>query len=657
MSARMSRRVLLQAAGALTAGLKTARLPAAETRPDTGSDDPRCSLAAQRERGRRLLELAVQAGARRYDEQAGLIADRGPYVGDPRRSKYHGTWVAWQSPNYAAALLETGAGVARANHIISRICDHVENDAGEPSFGNIHGVSEWKAVRDNNAISFALYEVTPLYLKHRDQLTLEVQQKLRDFLELGAVGIVRRQPEWFYSNIFLLTIASTLMLARALDRKDLGWLAGRQWKRWLERTAENNLVEANSPAYYLHQIGPVLAIAEYAVDDQMRQQAQQAADFLFILLAANYHVPSRMLGGTTARAYMDNCLHSHGSFELLMHYYFGVPLSPERTDPSGSIEIFAGSTAIVNYPHVPARAAQRLVWGRRYPDTLITRYGSYFGKDEEPAVVTCTNYQTADFSAASQAGVWSHYIQEIPLLITHGGDAARRTIFLHGGPENCLIDNHFAQSGLRLLGITYWDQPGWEKLAEWWKSGPPFAAEHRLYLGRVKDIRAIRIEGRPASEPFVFRPESLLVVEKPEIRLALRSLVPPGLLQAKSTLSIDEDGELQLVITYASSATADAFLKTPPTMFGMLIEVERPEPGVAVEGIEARLRNAEIRSTADPAGTWILSTGSLSVEAPVMPEARRRYVEKMRPPITDALIEHPLVTFSSPAAARKWFGI
>jgi len=29
----------------------------------------------------------------------------------------------------------------------------------------------------------------------------------------------------------------------------------------------------------------------------------------------------------------------------------------------------------------------------------------------------------------------------------------------------------------------------------------------------------------------------------------------------------------------------------------------------------------------------------------------------MRPPIKNALIEHPLVTFDSPAAVREWFGI
>jgi len=90
-----------------------------------------------------------------------------------------------------------------------------------------------------------------------------------------------------------------------------------------------------------------------------------------------------------------------------------------------------------------------------------------------------------------------------------------------------MIDSHFAQSGMRLLGITYWDPPSWEKLAEWWKGGPPFAAEHRLYLGRAKEIRVVRIDDRQASEPYAFGPNSLLVIEKPEIRFALRSVARP----------------------------------------------------------------------------------------------------------------------------------
>jgi hypothetical protein len=312
MAVNIERRTFLKTAVVVASGSAAGPQPArASDAAVVGQSAPDMSLATQRRRAQRMLESAVEGGDRMYDDNMGLIATTTApdEPGRPDRKKYVGHWVGWSSPNYANALLETGQRIDRVNRIISVICDHMEPDPASPSFGNIHGIHEWKAVKDSNAIVFALFELAPLWIRHRDKLKPQVRSRLQAMLELGTVGLVRHNPVWFYSNIFLMTVASTVMLARALQRDDLANLAASQWRRWLEKTAENSLVEANSPDYYSCDITALLSLGEHGLDDRMQSEARRAADFMFVLLAGNYHLPSRMQGGTMCRAYMDNCLY------------------------------------------------------------------------------------------------------------------------------------------------------------------------------------------------------------------------------------------------------------------------------------------------------------------------------------------------------------
>ena len=131
-------------------------------------------------------------------------------------------------------------------------------------------------------------------------------------------------------------------------------------------------------------------------------------------------------------------------------------------------------------------------------------------------------------SIASQRGVWSHYHQELPLHIVYRSRDARRSVFLRGGPSNCLIDSHFVQDGTRMLGITYWNPLDWQALKLWWPDGPPFRAEHHLYLGRAEDFHSVKLDGERFEGEMEVGPDSTIEIVKPDLWLRLRSVAPPA---------------------------------------------------------------------------------------------------------------------------------
>ncbi len=642
----INRRQLMQA-GAMAAGssLVAARDTETPGRPDM-------SIEGQRRRGRRMVEIAARQGASRYDDELGLItmdSEAGPYEEHKHRAKYRkGGRVAWWSPEYAIALLETNQQLPRANRILSSICDYLERDAGEPQYGNAIGYSLWEKVEDTNAIVFLIYKLAPVWMKHRDKLEPEVRAKLQRFLEVGAVGLVRRAPIWWYSNIFIMTMAGTLMLARILQRPDLADLATEQWKRWLIDTAECSLVEYNSPTYYAHQIIPTIAIGKYAVDETMREQARKSADFLFTLLAGNYHPPTRSLGGATTRAYMGSCLEATGSYSHMLYYYFDVPF-PEAENPDMDSMSMMGAAVMAEYPHEPSDHVRALIHDRQYPDTFVTRYASYFGKDYNPSVVSCTTHHTEDMTVGTHRGIWAHYHQEVPLFIVHRKEGPRPSIFMRGGPTNSLIDAHLAQDRQRILGILYWDPPTFRMMKTWWSYGPPFQAEHRLFLGPAEMYDRILVDGQAVTKDTSFHASSALVAERDDLQVALRSLpTPDSVRQATARLTIDEEDELKLVISYVETHSADAFLVSSPSAFGLYLQVTRD--GSATADVKAT-------SSVSPEDHWSLHVDDdLNVRAPISPESRQAHCEATRPPIRDAVVEHPRVPYRTVEQIKKWLG-
>jgi hypothetical protein len=381
----------------------------------------------------------------------------------------------------------------------------------------------------------------------------------------------------------------------------------------------------------------------------MRQEARRAADFLFILFAGNYHPPTAALGGTTTRAYMANCLNAKGSYSHMLHYYFDVPL-PEVDNPDMESLSMLDTAIMAQYPHETCDEARKLIHERQYPDTFVTRYGSYFGKDYNPTVVTCTTYHTDDMTIASQRGVWAHYHQEIPLNIVHRREAPRPSIFLRGGPTNCLIDPHFAQDRHRLLGVLYWDQPTYDMMKTWWPYGAPFQAEHTLYLGPASEFDRIRVNGQPLKADAALSPTSGLVAERANLQIAIRSCPAPNVVrQAAARVTIDEHDELKLVITYVDVNSVDAFLESAPSAFGMYMTVTRDSSAST---------NVKAKSSESPTGYWSLHVDDkLKVSAPVTPESRQQYCEANRPPIPNSVVEHPVVPFKTVGQIKSWFGV
>jgi hypothetical protein len=491
------------------------------------------SLPAQRGRARRLLELALAGGDAVYDDARGLCVDAEIAL-DPRTAaKYKGSWVAWYSPNYAWALLASGRDPARAERIIGAILDAQETDPARPARGNFRAIAEWSEVRDANAVVFIVNELGPAWIDHRERLSPALRERLRAAFALAAEAVSHRKADWFYSNIALLRLSSQYLLARILEDSGLAATADAAWETWRRETVRNHLTESNSPNYYFHQIAPLLAIRAHAPAPDVRAQAGAATEHLLLLLAANYHSPSRMLAGTACRAYLESTLLGRGGFHLLMHQFFGGPLRLRLDTPQEKAEMLE-ATSIVRYPFAPPPAAADLALRKRHPFTLKARYGSWFGKDQgpwdPPSIVTCTNHQTEAFSLSTQYGVWMHYAHECPLLITRAGEGPGRNVFLHGAERFTMVDSWIRQSGGRAVGALFWPRPVEGQIDVWWKSGPPYRVAHRLHLGRrddMTDLTFLRLASPPPEE---FRPDDfhLRAAWKDGLALDIRSIpLPP----------------------------------------------------------------------------------------------------------------------------------
>jgi hypothetical protein len=272
-------------------------------------------------------------------------------------------------------------------------------------------------------------------------------------------------------------------------------------------------------------------------------------------------------------------------------------------------------------------------------------------------VITCTNYQDEEISIGSQYGGWQHYHQEVPLWIVHSGRQNRRTLFLRGRPDNCMIDSYFTQRDRRVLGITCWRPYDWAATRAWWQKGPPFLVEHRLNLGPAKDYNLVRIDGQPFKDEAAIVENGVLLAEKPGLRIALRLMVPPmGARRTPACLTVDPSGDLLVIVEYASSPSVDGFLKLTASACGWLVRVFSPGLASSRE-IESEFLRASIETSQPKPGSWKLRlTDGMELIAPVTPEARQQYEAEHRPPV-GALVAHPLFSLSSTDSARRWLHV
>lgn len=581
----------------------------------------------------RMLTLIAERGDELYDPDFGLCRHTAHPEDPAIAKKYSGHFVAWVSPAYAEALLALRRDVPRAARIIERICDFQETDPGWPTHGNYHAVAEWRRVDDQNAVCFLAVALGEIWMRHRALLPAATRKRLFASLDLAALGLLRRRPDVFYTNIYLLTVAGELILARILDRPDLVVVAQQQWDCFIDRLARENISEFNSPSYTAVHLECLLTIGAYAANARMRREAGAVFDRVLTLLCLDYHEPSRTHAGTMSRVYRENLFQHMSSTAVVLNYWFGAVLPSDPADDKTGIHL-SGEIWLTRHNFRPRPALRALLFDKPDPLRVRERMVSYWGRDYAPQIIERASTQTGVYSLATLNGVWPHYGHCLPFHFTHAGNERRRSIFFQHEVNYSLVDAWLRQNDRAVLGAFFWGLEDYGTFRAWW-SGPPFRAGMVCCLGRRDEMRALRLNGRVWNGKTQPRWGAVLEIEKATVTARLTLLPPPAGVRAPRLELGEERGETILLLRFAESDSADAFWNMPPAVAPILFEV-------SVRGERERAPLAPQMAVRD--GRLIMRAGNLRAEAPLTMAARAAMEARRRPPLRQPLVESPVLT-------------
>lgn len=131
-----------------------------------------------------LRDGAIAYGNAQFDPETKLVrrTDAGHNALD----------VCQHSLEYAAALLDAGKQVDRANAVVAAVLDHQDLDRKSRTFGNFlwwHGETR---VRDRNAVCFMSPWLSYVAMEHGKRLTADNDRRLREALRSGSAGAWER---------------------------------------------------------------------------------------------------------------------------------------------------------------------------------------------------------------------------------------------------------------------------------------------------------------------------------------------------------------------------------------------------------------------------------------------------------------------------------
>lgn len=599
--------------------------------------------AGQNARQHAMLELAVAAGEALFDPAFGLCSVTARPDEPHIARKYNGHFVAWVSPAYAEALLATGRDLPRAARILERICDFLERDPGSPRYGNFFAVAEWQRVGDLNAVAFLSVSLGSILHRYGDRLPRHTRSTLEQTLRIATIGLVRRQADVFYTNIFLLCVAGKLLLGRLFQRADLLELAQVEWNAFMDRLARENESEFNSPSYQPVHAECLLTIRDFAITPMMRRQAEAALDYIMTLFCLHYHLPSRTHAGTMARCYRQGLYSQTDSTTAMATLLFGVPALDEWRSAARQQDAL-GIVPWSRHEYMPSSRLRSLFLHKPYPCLVRERNVCYWGRDDHPKIVERTHYQTETYSLATQYGVWANYGHYLPFLVAHK-DGRRRTLFFQNEPHYPLIDAWFRQNADTALGVFFWGLPDYETFRSWWMHGPPFEALQLCSLGARDEMTALLLDGRPWDGRCQPRIGSLLEIRKPSIWLRLSLVTPPRGVRTPTIRMHTVQGDVAIHFTYGRSNSADRFWRLPPAILPVVFQIRSPEN--RRPWTRAHVRWSERN------GLGTMTLGTLTADVPLTLAGRAALAQRFSPPLEGFLIESGPLTVSSAAAMRR----
>jgi len=490
-----------------------------------------------------MRRTVIEYGDRYYDNEAGLVR-RTDDVFEGRIN------IAQHSPEYAAALLDAGERIDRANRIIGAMLDHQWlGDKGTWRYGNFIWWGDAKRPEDRNAVAFMTPWLCTYRIRHRNRLTEEIAARLDKALPLCLTAVRSHSGPVHYDNIWFLKAASLTMLGLALDQPGLLKEAETRLDEWIAYAAKHGINEFNSPTYAPVNIYALEFIWGHAPETSqtLREKTRQLLDFCYADLFMNWHPESGISAGTHSRAYPRERSTSYSLASVLAHRHTGHAIPHER------MRSFEYNFVANDYP-VPERI-RAYALGISEPFELRASHPVWTFKDRR---VERTLYRAAAFTLGTQTGYRATADQALPFKITYAGSPVEeRASFIQpvpahdGSRKQATIQFAHHQVGPRAIVLYEANQRGRQESAYLrlviepnekggmlheilWNGKPYDRTRRELKSGDViawrvaETLVAIRLLdgwGVDAQEPNALAPAGYALAPTAEVGLCLHGLV------------------------------------------------------------------------------------------------------------------------------------
>ncbi len=516
------------------------------------------------------------------------------------------------APSLAYLLFESGGNTDLACDIIESSLRYQDlRDPKSPTYGNFFWYTHWTEVEDPNAVSFMAPWYARIWREHRAKLRPATARLLEERFPLILNGLMK-QPwlGWNYTNIFLLTTAGRLQLARIVDDDAALAETTRQWEEWIDKTAAQGIPEFNSPTYAWVDLLSLLDMREGAPNETFHREVERALEYFILELFLHYHEKTGQLTGAFSRAYRveeTGGLRIDGGMPLFLYHQLGAP-------ESGARWVYELAHSDYLAPDWIRDLARR----KSYPLTIHASAGF------EEAHWVRSNFMHRKFAVGSFSNSF-YSILQIPVFAAFESAGDPRYVLVRGEPElaTCYSDQ-LENAVLAAFCYNFHDKRhrygdvGFENRT----------AKVVLRLGSAESVREVLVAGKPWDGAEVaLAPYTRVAFKAGPAAVGVVALVGhvkldgPGMAtSSKPVVLVRDDRETRLEI-HAYRGDEIAEKASPFEQAGFYLVVEESDDLAA---FDARLARVEVETSLGK-DAWKLSvsdgTRTLGVMAPVSAEA------------------------------------
>lgn len=352
---------------------------------------------------------------------------------------------------YAVALLDCGIKEyeQRAFDIIEKTISLQDTNTNSRSCGvwpyfEEEPLATKKSPIDYNWADFNAVSLLDIYMGHKDKLSSELQESIKNALILAAKAVQKRNCGSGYTNIAIMGTYVTYVTSRLFDIPEMQEYATKRLKIFYDYTMEKGgFSEYNSPTYSIVAIDELNRMQRHIVEPGAKKMIDELYAKCWDMIARHYHKKTAQWAGPHSRSYSSLIDTSfYGILKEASDNKIDLGYNPERADVKIKHHI---PESLLSYFLTP-----------QYPRSEIDIF-----EKEEPQIIG-TAYLTDNYviSSVSRSSLWNqrrpltaywgelnkaHYLQV--RLLHDMFDFSTASIFTRQKENNILAVINFGTNG------------------------------------------------------------------------------------------------------------------------------------------------------------------------------------------------------------------